>query len=212
MGSSGAGEAGTSERFDGTEHPHAYPKLYELMNALRRRRLSVELRASPLAVIVTRPDGPAEAVRTVTCKPRVTDAERMWFFDDATGEPIAEAEHIIEAAVIIAGDPGKPAVTPYGPMDALYAAVRRRIPQINARCESVPQTSWLEGAKATGNHLHVSYQGEKRRISWDDDAESYVWSTGPDTGGRLSVDVEQAAERIAWALGAPISADPTAEG
>ncbi|QXJ20708.1 hypothetical protein AGRA3207_001471 [Actinomadura graeca] len=92
-----------SGTFDGTEHRHAYPRLYELMNALQGRRFSVNLRASPLAITVTRPGDPTGATQTVTCKPRVTDHDRMWFYDDATGEPIAEAAHIIDAAVIIAG-------------------------------------------------------------------------------------------------------------
>jgi len=92
-----------SERFDGTEHRHAYPRLYELMSALQGRRFSVELRASPLAILVTRPDDPAGATQTITCKPRPTDFDRMWFYDDATGEPIAETEYTVDAAVIIAG-------------------------------------------------------------------------------------------------------------
>ncbi|QXJ22759.1 hypothetical protein AGRA3207_003815 [Actinomadura graeca] len=88
--------------FDGTEHRHAYPRLYELMCALQGRRFVTELQASPLAVIVTRADDPAGARQMVTCKPRVADQDRMWFFD-ASGEPIAEAEHVTDAAVIIAG-------------------------------------------------------------------------------------------------------------
>ncbi|QXJ21966.1 hypothetical protein AGRA3207_002884 [Actinomadura graeca] len=93
-----------SDRFDGTEHRHAYPKLHDLMGTLQGRRFAVHLRASPLAIIVTRPDDPTDARQTVTCKPRATDQDRMWFYDDANGEPIAEAEDIIGAAVIIAGN------------------------------------------------------------------------------------------------------------
>ncbi|QXJ20886.1 hypothetical protein AGRA3207_001679 [Actinomadura graeca] len=89
--------------FDGSEHRHAYPRLYELMNALQGRRFTTRLRASPLAVIVTRPDDPTGATQTITCRPRPTDYDRMWFFNDATGEPIAEAADIVDAAVIIAG-------------------------------------------------------------------------------------------------------------
>ncbi|WP_067459288.1 hypothetical protein [Actinomadura macra] len=92
-----------ADTFDGTEHLHSYPRLHMLMNALEGRRFAVELRASPLAIIVTRPDDPTGATQTITCKPRVTDQDRMWFFDEANGEPIAEAEHIVDAAVIIAG-------------------------------------------------------------------------------------------------------------
>ncbi|WP_067464259.1 hypothetical protein [Actinomadura macra] len=92
------------DRFDGTEHRHAYPKLYDLMTTLQGRGFAVELRASPLAIIVTRPDDPTGAVQTITCKPRVIDQERMWFLDEANGEPIAEAEDIIGAAVIVSGN------------------------------------------------------------------------------------------------------------
>ncbi|WP_067456420.1 hypothetical protein [Actinomadura macra] len=89
--------------FDGTEHRHAYPKLYDLMTTLQGRGFAVELRASPLAIIVTRPDDPTGATQTITCRPRPTDFDQMWFYDEAN-KPIAEAEHIVDAAVIVAGN------------------------------------------------------------------------------------------------------------
>ncbi|WP_067470177.1 hypothetical protein [Actinomadura macra] len=94
----------TGDRFDGSEHRHAYPKLYDLMTTLQGRGFAVELRASPLAIIVTRPDDPTGAVQTVTCKPRVIDYDRMWFFDDASNEAFAEADDITGAAVIVSGN------------------------------------------------------------------------------------------------------------
>ncbi|TDD65107.1 hypothetical protein [Actinomadura rubrisoli] len=96
-------------------------------------------------------------------------------------------------------------VEPFGPLDALHAAIRRRAPQIAATCA---RTSDVSGE--FGLRLHVSYRDRPaRRIRWDDDTETYVWTSGPDDGARLAADVEQAAERIAWALGAPISPNPS---
>ncbi|WP_242910904.1 hypothetical protein [Actinomadura terrae] len=39
--------------------------------------------------------------RVVFCRPRVIDGDRLWFFDGG-GEPIAPAEQVTEAAMIIA--------------------------------------------------------------------------------------------------------------
>ncbi|WP_067460042.1 hypothetical protein [Actinomadura macra] len=73
------------------------------MTTLQGRGFVVELRASPLAIIVTRPDDPTGAVQTITCKPRVIDQDRMWFFNAANNEAFAEADDITGAAVIIVG-------------------------------------------------------------------------------------------------------------
>ncbi|WP_067460453.1 hypothetical protein [Actinomadura macra] len=90
-----------ADTFDGSEHLHAYPKLYALMSTLQVRGFTTDLRARSLTV--TRPGDPERSVQTITCRPRVTDADRLWFFD-GSGEPIAEAEDITGAAVIIAGN------------------------------------------------------------------------------------------------------------
>ena len=101
-------------------------------------------------------------------------------------------------------------VMPYGPLDALYAALRRRAPQIAAACAQPPGRCDLG---AFGLRLYVSYRYQPtRQISWDGDAETYVWSAGPDAGAKLAADVEQATTRIAWALGAPVSPDPSSDG
>ncbi|QXJ21042.1 hypothetical protein AGRA3207_001855 [Actinomadura graeca] len=89
------------DSFDGTEHPHAYPRLYELMSTLQVRGLTTDLRARTLTV--SRPDDPTRATRVITCRPRPTDGDRLWFFDEATGDPIEQAGHIADAAVIVAG-------------------------------------------------------------------------------------------------------------
>ncbi|QXJ24255.1 hypothetical protein AGRA3207_005539 [Actinomadura graeca] len=106
-------------------------------------------------------------------------------------------------------------VEPFGPLDALYAAVRRRAPQIAATCAETPvetpETLDLRELGKLGLRLCVSYRDRPaRRIAWDSVSETYVWSSGPDAGARLAADVEQAATRIAWALGAPISPEPPA--
>jgi len=95
---------------------------------------------------------------------------------------------------------------PFGPLDALHAAVRRQAPQVAA---ALAQTPGLCDLGALGIRLYVSYRHQPARwISWDGDAETYVWSAGPDAGAKLAADVEQAATRIAWALGAPASPEP----
>ncbi|TDD65053.1 hypothetical protein [Actinomadura rubrisoli] len=90
-----------SERFDGTEHLHAYPLLYALANALAARGFTTSLGAR--AVTVTRKGDASLRTQTITCKPRPIDGDRLWFFA-ALGEPIAQADQIIDAAVIIAAD------------------------------------------------------------------------------------------------------------
>ncbi|MGH3392955.1 MAG: hypothetical protein ACRDOO_29155, partial [Actinomadura sp.] len=45
------------------------------------------------------PDRP-DTTRAITCRPRPDDAHRLWFFTGAD-TPIAEADHIFEAAVAI---------------------------------------------------------------------------------------------------------------
>ena len=97
-------------------------------------------------------------------------------------------------------------VEPHGPLDALYAAVRRRAPQIAVAHAQAPGVCDLG---RLGLRLYVSYRDQPTwQISWDGDTEAYVWSSGPDAGAKLAADVEQAATRIAWTLGAPISPEP----
>ncbi|MGP4022949.1 hypothetical protein [Actinomadura sp. 3N407] len=84
-----------------------------------------------------------------------------------------------------------------GPLDSLYAALRRRAPQMSA-------TRPGEGEDG----LRVAYRGQTAQVVWDADLELYAW--GSETGGQIGPDVEKAAELIAWAMGAP--AGPGASG
>ncbi|MUN42581.1 hypothetical protein [Actinomadura litoris] len=93
---------------------------------------------------------------------------------------------------------------PYGPLDALRDILRLRAPHIAVTCARTPEVPGKLGLR-----LHVSYLDRPaRRIAWDGDSETYVWADGPDSGAKLARDTEQAAERIAWALGAPYSTYP----
>ncbi|TDD93026.1 hypothetical protein [Actinomadura rubrisoli] len=89
-----------------TRDEHAYARLGALMTRLHTYDLKTALQRRGL--IVSNPakagcceQGPQRA-DTITCKPREDDAHRLWFYS-SWGEPIAEADHIIDAAVIIAG-------------------------------------------------------------------------------------------------------------
>jgi len=88
--------------FDGAEHPNAYARLGALMNRLQGRGLRAELRRDSLTVSDPAGGLMAGTIVTITCRPRVTDCERLWFFD-GTGEPIEQADNVIDAAVIIIG-------------------------------------------------------------------------------------------------------------
>ncbi|MEV3926941.1 hypothetical protein [Actinomadura coerulea] len=75
-----------------------------------------------------------------------------------------------------------------GPLPSLYAALRRRAPQVAA-------------ARPDGEGpLHVSYRGQEARVAWDDELGQFAWHSG--RSGQIGSDVEKAAELIAWALGA----------
>ncbi|MEU9842813.1 hypothetical protein AB0C69_26755 [Actinomadura sp. NPDC048032] len=76
-----------------------------------------------------------------------------------------------------------------GPLPSLYAALRRKAPQVAA--------ARPDGG---GGLLHVSYRGQEARVAWDDDIEQFAWRSGG--SGQIGSDVEKAAELIAWALGA----------
>ncbi|HEY8478205.1 MAG TPA: hypothetical protein VIL71_00100 [Spirillospora sp.] len=77
-----------------------------------------------------------------------------------------------------------------GPLDSLYAALRRRAPQIAAARPG-------EGAGV----LRVAYRGRTATVGWDADLGVYAWASGGN--GRLGSDTEKAAEMIAAAMGTP---------
>lgn len=85
----------------------------------------------------------------------------------------------------------------FGPLHKLYAALRRRAPQVAAR------------APEAGHGLRVGYREQTAEIVWDQEAELFVWTSGTEAGVQIGRDVEKAAEQIAWTLGAPVSPGPS---
>lgn len=77
-----------------------------------------------------------------------------------------------------------------GPLDSLYAALRRRAPQIAA-------TRPDDGAGG----LRVAYRGQTAEVAWDADLGAYVWAAGG--SGQIGPDTEKAADLVAWTMGAP---------
>ena len=64
---------------------------------LGARGLAVDLTAQGLRV------ADAHAADTITCRARRADAGRLWFWT-SEGEPIAEADRIIDASMVILGN------------------------------------------------------------------------------------------------------------
>ncbi|WP_375044368.1 hypothetical protein [Actinomadura sp. NTSP31] len=89
----------------------------------------------------------------------------------------------------------------YGPLDAVFDVLRLRAPRVESnRCD--------RGADG-GQFLRVRYRGNgPRQVVWDDDLDTYRWSTGPDAPQPLGKDPVRAAESIAWALGTSLAAPP----
>ena len=77
-----------------------------------------------------------------------------------------------------------------GPLDALYAALRRRAPQIAA---TRPDDE--------DDGLRVTYRGQTATVVWDAELGSFAWESEP--AGQIGSDVEKTAEVVAWTLGAP---------
>jgi hypothetical protein len=97
-------EANMSD-IDGIERPHGYAPLAALMSALQGRAVRSEVGCSLEVVSRVSPAPPSD---TITCRPRPIDGDRLWFFD-GEGEPLAPADHITEAAVVIAANAGRAA-------------------------------------------------------------------------------------------------------
>ncbi|TYK50726.1 hypothetical protein [Actinomadura decatromicini] len=78
-----------------------------------------------------------------------------------------------------------------GPLDSLYAALRRRAPQMST------------ARPGEDGVLHVSYRARSTTVTWDDDLKQYAAGLE-----RFGPDAEKAAELIAWSLGAPGAPSP----
>ncbi|MFB4300200.1 hypothetical protein [Actinomadura sp. NTSP31] len=91
-----------------TSRPSAsvFACLGALMNRLDLYDLDVRIGRCGLHVSNPRADGCCEGAPEpadmITCRSRAEDGGRLWFFT-SWGEPIAEAERVVDAAVIIAG-------------------------------------------------------------------------------------------------------------
>ncbi|WP_131738097.1 hypothetical protein [Actinomadura roseirufa] len=81
------------------------------MSRLHAYGLETTLRRCGLTVVNARVAGCCAEVPhpadTVTCKAREDDGGRAWFFT-SWGEPIAEADRIVDAALIVATTLGTP--------------------------------------------------------------------------------------------------------
>ncbi|WP_131738365.1 hypothetical protein [Actinomadura roseirufa] len=87
------------------EHPDAYARLGALMSRLHAYGLETVLQRRKLIVVNPEASGCCDDVPrladTVTCRPRRDDGGRLWFWT-SWGEPIAEANHIVDAALTVA--------------------------------------------------------------------------------------------------------------
>ncbi|WP_131738395.1 hypothetical protein [Actinomadura roseirufa] len=101
-----------------SEHPDAYGRLGALMSRLHAYGLETDLRRGELVVINPKVPGCCvdlpRAADTITCRPREDDGGRLWFHT-SWGEPIAQANHIIDAALTVATTLRAP--TPQGSAD-----------------------------------------------------------------------------------------------
>ncbi|TDC86829.1 hypothetical protein [Actinomadura sp. 7K507] len=79
-----------------------------------------------------------------------------------------------------------------GPLDSLYAALRRRAPQIAATRPDREDAG-----------LRVGYRGQTATVIWDGELGSFAWES--EAGGQIGSDAEKAAEVIAWTMGAPVN-------
>ncbi|WP_131736018.1 hypothetical protein [Actinomadura roseirufa] len=100
-----------SERLDQTNYPDAYARLGALMSRLHVYGLKTVLQRRSLIVINPNLPGCCEGAPqpadTITCGPREDDGGRAWFFT-SWGKPIAEASHIVDAALTVATTLGAP--------------------------------------------------------------------------------------------------------
>jgi hypothetical protein len=85
-------------------HPHAYSRLYQLREALAAKEITAGLSNYVVTVYDSAGDLP-RVVEMVTCRGRVTDGGKAWFWD-SKGRPLAEADRITDAVVAIMGNLG----------------------------------------------------------------------------------------------------------
>lgn len=81
---------------------HTYSRLASLRERLAGKGFETRLELSSL-IVIDKPDGGPRLADTITCREREDDGNRLWFYT-SWGDPIAEADRITDAAVIIAGN------------------------------------------------------------------------------------------------------------
>ncbi|TDB86263.1 hypothetical protein E1264_18380 [Actinomadura sp. KC216] len=74
---------------------------HEQLRALEYRLRVYDGVSAELRDVEIRVAGPGGR-ETVTCAPRPSDNDRLWFWD-SKNEPIAEADRIIDTAVVVGG-------------------------------------------------------------------------------------------------------------
>ncbi|WP_131741642.1 hypothetical protein [Actinomadura roseirufa] len=77
-------------------------QIYGLKTVLQRRSLIVINPNLPGCC-----EGAPQPADTITCKPRPDDGGRLWYFT-SWQEPIAEADHVVDAALSVATTLGAP--------------------------------------------------------------------------------------------------------
>lgn len=99
-----------TDRRRSTTASEAEARLVRLAAHLAAHRLEVDLTANGL--VVSEPETTANCSGaapenqriwdTITCRQRDVDGGCLWFFDSA-GEPITEADYVVDAVVVIVG-------------------------------------------------------------------------------------------------------------
>ncbi|WP_131735608.1 hypothetical protein [Actinomadura roseirufa] len=106
-----ADKTGVEEYPDDIEHSEAFGRLGALMSRLHAYGLETDLQPRGLIVVNARAAGCCAEVPhpadTVTCRAREEDGGRLWLFH-SWGEPIAEADRIVDAALVVATTLGAP--------------------------------------------------------------------------------------------------------
>jgi hypothetical protein len=89
---------------------------------------------------------------------------------------------------------------PYRPLDALYAAIRRRVPLLAVARVTEPEEC-----------VTVTYRERGPwRITWDAETELFVWASGTEKGNPVGTrkDIDRTAEHAAHALGVSVNPGP----
>lgn len=84
------------------EDPTPRQRLYTLERHLTLNEFEVTPQGADIIdhIVVTLPE--ADLTITIRCRPRVSDGGRCWFVSDA-GTPLAEADQVINAAMVVKG-------------------------------------------------------------------------------------------------------------